>query len=117
MRAVHSRLMVVKEKQGGTCGREKRKDPCGPACPQNASRTLQFQNAHRQKQNRKNLVLQNLEMMSEAVIPALRAKRPELGVAPNQNKESRKDKAKRPCVSNRGPAVANIRFRQNEESC
>src|SRR5713101_5264963 len=116
MRAVHSRLMVVKEKQGGACYREKRGNPSGPACPQNAVRTLQFQHSHRQKQNRKKFVLQNLEMMGEAVIPALRAKRPELGVAPNQNKNTRDDKAERPCVANRGPAVANIGFRQNEKS-
>src|SRR6266850_586139 len=100
MSTMHSRLMLVKEKQGGTCCREKGKNPSGPACPQNAPRTLQFQHAHRQKQNRKDLMLQNLEMMGEAVIPTLRAKRPELGVAPNQNKESRKDKAERPCVAN-----------------
>src|SRR6266849_7409692 len=43
MRTMHSRSMVVEEKQGGACYREKGKDPSGPACPQNAARTLQFQ--------------------------------------------------------------------------
>src|SRR6266403_2013936 len=62
-------------------------------------------------------MLQYLEMMSEAVIPTLRAEGPELGVAPNKDKETRKNEAERPCVANRGPAVADIGFRQNEKSC
>src|SRR6266850_174364 len=115
MSTMHSRLMLVKKKQGRTCHREKRKNPSRPACPHNSARALQFQQAQTQKQDRENLVLHHLKMMAEAVIPTLRAKRPELGVAPNQNKETRKNETERPCESSRGPAVADIGFRQNEK--
>jgi len=62
-------------------------------------------------------VLQYLAMLGEAVIPTLRAEGPELGVAPNQNKETRENKTERPGIANRGPAVADVGFRQNEKSC
>lgn len=61
-------------------------------------------------------MLQDFEITGDARPPVFRAERPELRIAEDENENSRKKKTERPRVANRGPAFAEARFGENEES-
>lgn len=96
IRGVHPHVVVMEEKHCRADHRNRGKDPGGPCRFQDAPSTLKLDDTQNQEQNRKHFVLQHFGVVRKAVVPALYANRPELRVAPNQDEETGKQKAKWP---------------------
>ena len=86
IRAVHACIMGVEEQEDRTKESKNRKDPCGPCGGQLVACACELNCAQGEEQHGECLVLHDLVIGEHALEPGFRAKRPEFGIAENQDK-------------------------------
>jgi hypothetical protein len=113
---VHAGVVLVKQEQHRTKASEHGEQPSGPGRLQYAAGALDLDDAERQEDDGKRLVLHILDIVGEAVPPALRAEGPQLRVAENEQEQPGEQKTGRPGKAKERPALGKRALRKDENA-
>src|ERR1700739_4271903 len=109
--------MNMKQQQERACGACRRKEPCSPRCLQSSSGSLEFDVTKSKENYREGFVLKILGLVSDRIPRSLRAERPHLRIAEDQNKEPGREETHGPGIAHEGPTLRDVAPGENENSC